>query len=148
MAIPTPWGTFYAQTSTRGLRRLSFPGEGPSPHGQWDLAYLLVELLNRYFSGHKVDFSPIPLDLSGTTAFQVRIWEEIRRIPHGTTITYGQLATCLGIPRGARAVGQALKKNPIPIIIPCHRVVGQKGLTGFSGGLSWKRRLISLESGG
>ncbi len=108
----------------------------------------MENLLNRYLSGEQVDFAPIPLDLSSATPFQCKVWEETRSIPYGTTLTYGQLAARLGIPKGARAVGQALKKNPTPIIIPCHRVVGQKGLTGFSGGLNWKKRLISLESGG
>lgn len=109
---------------------------------------MLEGFLERYIRGEDVDFSPVPLDLERATPFQLRVWEETLRIPYGTTVTYKELATRLGIPSGARAVGQALKKNPVPIIIPCHRVVGKKGLTGFAGGLEWKRRLINLESGG
>ncbi len=148
LPIPTPWGTFTAMVSPRGLGLLLFPGEEEKPQGQWRLAPLLEELLNIYLSGKKVDFSPIPLDLSEATPFQVMVWQATQGIPYGITLTYGELAARLGMPKGARAVGQALKKNPIPIIIPCHRVVGQKGLTGYRGGLDWKRRLINLESGG
>jgi len=146
--IPTLWGIFTAVVSPWGLCLLLFPGKEKKPQGHWDRAPILEELLNTYLSGQNVDFSSVPLDLSGATPFQLRVWEETRKIPYGTTATYGDLALRLGIPGGARAVGQALKKNPIPIIIPCHRVIGRKGLTGFRGGLDWKRRLINLESGG
>ncbi len=104
--------------------------------------------MNLYLSGEPVDFSTIPLDLSMATLFQRRVWNAVSRIPFGSTVTYGELALRMGIPGGARAVGQALRRNPLPIIIPCHRVVGKGGLTGFSGGLDWKRRLIKLECGG
>ncbi len=148
MPIPTSWGTFTALVKKGKLVGLLFPPQRVKYQGQWSLAPLLERLLNTYLEGNEVDFSPIPLDLGKATPFQLSVWQETRRIPYGTTITYGELASRLGIPRGARAVGQALKKNPVPIIIPCHRVVGKRGLTGFSGGLDWKRRLISLESGG
>lgn len=108
----------------------------------------LEELLERYIRGENVDFYLVPLELEEATLFQRRVWEETIRIPYGTILTYKDLATRLGIPGGARAIGQALKRNPVPIIIPCHRVVGKEGLTGFTGGLRWKRRLINLESGG
>ncbi len=108
----------------------------------------LEGLLERYIRGERVDFYLVPLELEEATLFQRRVWEETIRIPYGTTLTYKDLATRLGIPGGARAVGQALKKNPVPIIISCHRVVGKEGLTGFTGGLRWKRRLINLESSG
>ncbi len=147
LPIPTPWGTFTALVRKGRLTGLLFPGQKVIHRGQWFLAPLLEELLNAYLKGQRVDFSPIPLDLGRATPFQLRVWQETQGIPYGTTITYGELALRLGIPQGARAVGQALKKNPIPIIIPCHRVVGKRGLTGFSGGLDWKRRLINLESG-
>ncbi len=148
MAIPTPWGTFTALVKGNALAGLLFPGEEMKPHGHWPLASLLEDLLNAYLRGKGVDFSSIPLDLSRATPFQLRVWKATQEIPYGSTLTYGELAARLGMAKGARAVGQALKKNPIPIIIPCHRVVGRKGLTGFRGGLDWKRRLISLESGG
>jgi len=148
VSLATPWGTFLTLWSPQGLKSLLFPPQRSGRKPSKEIEKALENLLNRYLSGEQVDFAPIPLDLSSATPFQCKVWEETRSIPYGTTLTYGQLAARLGIPKGARAVGQALKKNPTPIIIPCHRVVGQKGLTGFSGGLNWKKRLISLESGG
>jgi methylated-DNA-[protein]-cysteine S-methyltransferase len=88
----------------------------------------------------------IPVAFRGGTAFQRRVWEELQRIPRGTTVTYAELATRIGRPGAARAVGAAVARNPISIVVPCHRVVGSDGsLTGYAGGVERKRALLALE---
>ena len=105
----------------------------------------LQDKLRRYFGGQPVSFDE-PLDMSGATDFQRRVWEATRRIPRGQTRTYGQIARQVGSPGAGRAVGQAMAHNPWPPIVPCHRVVGHDGrLTGFGGGLDMKRRLLDME---
>lgn len=100
--------------------------------------------LDIYFSGRKPDFTP-PLQLLGT-AFQQRVWKSLLAIPYGQTVTYGELASRLGC-RSAQAIGGAVGRNPIAIIVPCHRVVGAGGaLTGYAGGIDRKRALLQLES--
>ena len=100
--------------------------------------------LDRYFSGRKPDFTPTLL-LKGTT-FQQRVWKSLLAIPYGQTVTYGELARRLGC-RSAQAIGGAVGRNPIAIIVPCHRVVGAGGaLTGYAGGIDRKRALLQLES--
>jgi O-6-methylguanine DNA methyltransferase len=87
-----------------------------------------------------------PLDLCAGSEFQRRVWRALRRIPPGRTATYGQIAQAIGHPRAVRAVGGACGANPIPVLIPCHRVVAAGGgLGGFSGGLAWKRLLLARE---
>ena len=105
----------------------------------------LIERLNAYFSGKKTSF-PDKLDLSSATDFQKKVWQITRSIPYGKTRSYKWVAETLGKPKATRAVGQALAKNPLPIIIPCHRVVasGSK-LSGYSGGIELKRYLLELE---
>ncbi len=100
--------------------------------------------LSAYFQGLSQDFS-VSVRLEGPPFFR-RVWEELSRIPYGESITYQGLAAGLGRPGAARAVGQALAKNPVPIIIPCHRVVAKQGLGGFGPGLPWKKRLLELEA--
>ncbi len=103
--------------------------------------------LNRYFSGAPVTFD-VPLDLGSGTHFERRVWEVTRRVAYGDVTSYGDIAERAGSPRAARAVGNALGQNPIPILIPCHRVIlGSSGMGGFSGGLTWKRFLLQLERG-
>jgi len=105
----------------------------------------LIGRFQAYFSGQRVDF-PDKLDLSGATPFQGEVWQAARLIPYGQTRTYVWLAAQVGNPGVARAVGQALGRNPLPVIIPCHRVLaGNGGLGGFSGGLEMKRFLLTLE---
>jgi len=102
--------------------------------------------LEAYFAGELRDFA-LPLAPEGSE-FQLRVWEELRAIPYGETISYGELARRVGDPGAVRAVGLANGKNPLPVIVPCHRVIGADGsLTGFGGGLDRKRRLLELESG-
>ncbi|HII06013.1 MAG TPA: MGMT family protein [Methanotrichaceae archaeon] len=100
-------------------------------------------LLRCWPGGEKVPWDL--LDLSGLTEFQKEVLRFVASIPPGETLTYGQVAERLGRPKAARAVGQALGANPFPLIIPCHRVVGSKGLGGYSSGINLKRRLLDIE---
>jgi methylated-DNA-[protein]-cysteine S-methyltransferase len=103
--------------------------------------------LAEYFGGWRKTFD-LPLSPAGTP-FQMEVWSALREIAYGQTLTYGDLAKRLGKPLAVRAVGLANGKNPLAIVIPCHRVIGaNRKLTGYGGGLEWKRRLLDLEAGG
>lgn len=103
--------------------------------------------LDAYFTGKRITFDDLPLRPSGTP-FQRRVWRALRTIPYGETATYGEMARKIGRPKAVRAVGAANGRNPIPIIVPCHRVIGADGsLTGYGGGMDRKRRLLDLEAG-
>jgi len=105
-----------------------------------------VEQLAAYFGGELTEFD-LPLAMAGTP-FQQRVWQELRHIPFGETVTYGELAQRLGQPTASRAVGLANGKNPVSIVVPCHRVIGTSGsLTGYGGGLPRKRYLLDFEQG-
>jgi len=105
----------------------------------------LVQRFKHYFSGHHVEF-PDRLDISRATPFQRAVWRAARKIPYGQTRRYAWIARQTGDPDAARAAGQALAKNPLPIIVPCHRVIySNGGLGGFTGGLAVKKRLLVLE---
>ncbi len=107
----------------------------------------LRESLTAYLGGEASDFSGLSLDLPSGPPFWRRVWEACARIPYGETRTYAALAAEVGSPRAFRAVGGAMASNPIPIIVPCHRVVGSDGsLVGFGGGLEQKRRLLKMEA--
>jgi methylated-DNA-[protein]-cysteine S-methyltransferase len=99
--------------------------------------------LEEYFAGERTVFD-VPMALDGTP-FQREVWGELTRIPYGQTISYGELARRVGRPKGPRAVGQANGRNPIPIIVPCHRVVAGNGLGGYGGGRPVKRALLAVE---
>ena len=99
--------------------------------------------LDEYFAGERTVFD-VPMELDGT-AFQKEVWRELSRIPYGETISYGELARRVGRPKGPRAVGQANGKNPVPIIVPCHRVLASTGIGGYGGGLTMKRTLLAVE---
>ena len=102
--------------------------------------------LDEYFAGRRTAFD-VPLTMIGS-AFQRRVWSELRKIPYGESISYGELARRIGIPSASRAVGTANGLNPIAVIVPCHRVIGADGsLTGYGGGLERKRFLLDLEAG-
>ncbi len=104
-----------------------------------------IRQLQEYFAGVRRDFD-VQLDLSGTP-FQIRVWQELRTIPFGVTISYGELASRLSQPAAVRAVGAANGRNPVSIIVPCHRVIGSNGsLTGYGGGLERKRMLLDHEA--
>jgi methylated-DNA-[protein]-cysteine S-methyltransferase len=136
-------------SQSRSLARLSAaagstaPSVAPPP---WvDAA---IGQLTRYFEGNAEDLSGIPLDLSSVPPFHRKVYEALRRLGRGKICTYGELAALAGSPMASRAVGQALAKNPLPILIPCHRVVASGGRPGgFSapGGLDTKARLLALE---
>ena len=112
---------------------------------------MLCQDILRYLSGENIDFSNYDLDLSDLTPFQRDVLEEVRRIPYGETVTYGELAERIGRRGGARAVGQALSRNPYPIVIPCHRIVSSSGIGGYCGEmegkkLETKKKLLDMES--
>jgi methylated-DNA-[protein]-cysteine S-methyltransferase len=105
-----------------------------------------VEQLKAYFAGALTDFT-VPVELPGGSDFERAVWGQIAKIPYGEMLTYGAIATALGDPGAARAVGTACNHNPVPVIVPCHRVVGAGGkLVGFGGGLSRKRQLLEMEA--
>ncbi|MHA1631910.1 MAG: methylated-DNA--[protein]-cysteine S-methyltransferase [Candidatus Freyarchaeota archaeon] len=104
----------------------------------------VAEKIFKVFEGGNVDFNEA-VDLSQLSCFQRMVLEEVRRIPRGKKVTYGEIAEKIGRPKAARAVGNALKRNPLPIIIPCHRVVGSKTLGGFTGGVNVKKFLLTVE---
>lgn len=134
-----------------GLLAIEFEGgTGPQtrpPAVRNDANFLLVEAarqLREYFAGRLRQFD-LPLDPRGTP-FQRRVWCEVATIPYGRTRSYSEIAEALGTPRAVRAVGAANGANPLPIVIPCHRVIGASGkLVGYGGGLALKRRLLELE---
>jgi methylated-DNA-[protein]-cysteine S-methyltransferase len=105
----------------------------------------LIQRFKHYFAGRQVEF-PDKLDISQATPFQRAVWRAARKIPYGETRRYGWVAQHIGNPNAARAVGQALGRNPLPVIVPCHRVIySNGGLGGFTGGLALKKRLLALE---
>ena len=105
-----------------------------------------IEQLDEYFAGERVEFD-LSLAMSGTE-FDRAVWAELGRIPYGETRSYGEIARAIGRPERARAVGSANARNPVPIIVPCHRVIGSDGsLVGYGGGLDLKRELLDLEAG-
>lgn len=118
----------------------------PKGARQDDLAFVEVrEQLEEYFAGRRRSFD-LPLAPLGTR-FQLEVWDALRAIPYGATTTYAAIARAIGRPRAVRAVGAANGKNPLSIVVPCHRVIGKDGtLTGYAGGLPSKRRLLELES--
>jgi|TARA_Y100000031_G_C8210763_1_gene380807 methylated-DNA-[protein]-cysteine S-methyltransferase len=144
--------------STQGLLGTTLPrcsaqeacqllGNGIS-HAAWSPYHFedLVKRFRSYFSGQQAAF-PDELDLSEATSFQRKVWETTRLIPYGETRSYIWVAEQIKQPGAARAVGQALGRNPLPVIIPCHRVLSSDGrLSGFSGGVEMKKRLLSLEA--
>lgn len=103
-----------------------------------------IQQLQEYFLGQRKEFD-LPIILKGTN-FQIKVWQELQKIPYGEVISYSELAERINCPKAIRAVGGACGKNPIPIIVPCHRVLGKNGnLTGFSGGINYKEKLLILE---
>jgi methylated-DNA-[protein]-cysteine S-methyltransferase len=156
MTIGTPIGTLLLEGTDEALTRIELPGshlpgdvtvpvevstEAASSGGVvTDAAGQLME----YFAGDRKEFD-IPLELNGTP-FQREVWTALAEIPYGQTVSYAELAEMVGRPKAFRAVGQANGSNPIPIVLPCHRVVASGGsIGGYGGGVSTKRRLLALE---
>jgi methylated-DNA-[protein]-cysteine S-methyltransferase len=149
--IETPVGRLLVAGDDSGLCRIEFDPDRrdafPKPTWQEDFGILAeaIRQLDAYFAGTLRDFD-LPLQPSGTP-FQLEVWQALRRIPYGTTISYGELAHSIGRPNASRAVGAANGQNPLPIVVPCHRVIGSTGsLTGFGGGLEAKSTLLALEA--
>jgi len=149
----TPIGTLTLVASDDGVSRVLFDGQTPGQVGlasdlpviDDDPVLLAAEAqIHEYFAGDRKDFD-LPLDLHGTE-FQVEAWRALASVPYGETTSYGEQAERIGRPGAFRAVGAANGKNPVPIILPCHRIVGANGsLTGFAGGLELKQWLLSME---
>lgn len=153
--IDSPTGKLRLVASNKGLVAIEWEKKNETRETSADLVEdpqhaILVETqrqLDEYFAGRRQEFE-ISLDMRGTT-FQKSVWEALLGIPFGETRSYGQLARQLGNPAATRAVGAANGQNPIPIIVPCHRVIGSNGkLTGFGGGLGTKALLLNLEQRG
>ena len=165
----TPLGYVYIAKSTHGVCQISFPYSkendivrliqnnklSRSVHGRTriniqrndSLLKYEMNLLKAYFKGKQVDFD-FPLDLSGGTPFQILVWNKLREIPYGECRSYAWVAEQIGNPRAVRAVGMANNKNPLPPVIPCHRVIGSDGsLTGYASGLHIKKYLLEIEKG-
>jgi len=149
--MATPIGRLHLVADAQGLREVWFEsGKHPKSldprwsHAPGRLAFARVQL-QEYFAGERQTFA-LPLHPLGTP-FQLSVWRELARIPYGATISYGEMARRIGQPQAVRAVGAANGRNPLPIVLPCHRVIGADGsLTGFGGGLPTKQFLLSMES--
>lgn len=152
----SPLGSMLAAASDQGLCGLWFDGQRHMPAipdmSGWPVApnhpvlQYTQAYLQAYFAGDTSDFS-LPLDLQGGTPFQQAVWQALLRIPSGASTTYGALSHGLGRPSAVRAVAGAVGRNPISIIVPCHRVLGSDGsLTGYAGGLERKTALLQLEA--
>lgn len=155
--IPTPDGDFVARYSTTGLARLEFPKQGGRPEKASETLppaqvkraqawhQLTTRALERMLAAKPAGELP-PLDQSAGTDFQRAVWRTMSGIASGRTLSYGEIAQVIGNPKAVRAVGGACGANPIPVLVPCHRVLaaGQK-IGGFSGGLDWKRKLLVRE---
>ena len=151
--LGTPLGTMVLAASASGLVGAWFVGQKHAPHTQsWTqstdhmVLQHAVQELKEYFAGERLVFT-LPLDLSTGTPFQQTVWSVLLSIPAGQTFSYGDVAHQIGKPTASRAVGAAVGRNPISIVVPCHRVVGSAGqLTGYAGGLARKTALLQLES--
>jgi methylated-DNA-[protein]-cysteine S-methyltransferase len=158
VSVATDLGPVWILATHAGLRGLGLgEREAPSAREARALGIHYVKrprwtdpwrrALEGYFSGRETALD-LKLDLAEGTRFERKVWEVTRRVPYGTVVSYGTLAGRLGLPGAARAVGNALGRNPVPIVVPCHRVIhGDKSIGGFSSGLRWKRFLLELERG-
>jgi len=151
-------GSVWVASTRRGVCKVSLGAQGEEAFRSWlsdrgapvptreepETLMHAVSQLREYLSGRRQVFD-LPLDVRGT-AFQSAVWRQVGRIPYGETTTYGAIAQLMGHPKASRAVGGAVGANPVPIIVPCHRVIGAHGaLTGFGGGLEVKAALLRLE---
>jgi len=147
MPLDSPVGRLVLESDGDVLIGLWLPNSGMSARGDGrDAPPVLKDAatqLEEYFARERTGFD-IPMELDGTE-FQREVWAELSRIPYGETISYGELARRVGRPKGPRAVGQANGRNPIAIIVPCHRVLASNGIGGYGGGLAVKRALLALE---
>ena len=139
-----PLGTLEIRASEHAVTGIKLVPSASEDNTPTPLSELAFRQLSEYFTGSRTEFD-LPLAPAGT-CFQQSVWEALQGIPWGKTQTYGQIAAHIGKPGAARAVGAACKRNPIWIVIPCHRIIGQKdNLTGYAGGLAAKQALLDLE---
>ena len=150
--LDSPVGKLFLTSNGEAITELFMEKHkgGPKPIGDWrrddTLFREAADQLRAYFAGELTEFD-LPL-ATGGAPFQQRVWAELRRIPYGSTMSYGELARRIGNPKASRAVGAANGSNPISIIIPCHRVIGSDGrLTGYGGGIDRKAWLLDHEAG-
>ena len=148
--LETPIGSLLLVVEEGALVRVEFERDGSrvAPDPDWERdpegVSAVASQLNEYFQGARTDFD-LELRPEGTD-FQCAVWQALAEIPYGETVSYGELADTIGRPSAVRAVGAANGRNPLPIVLPCHRVIGADGsLTGFGGGLPAKRFLLDLE---
>jgi methylated-DNA-[protein]-cysteine S-methyltransferase len=149
--LDTPIGTLLIVGDNSAILRITFPqrGRAAKPEPEWQESQRgpvgeAMRQLREYFAGKRAEFD-LPLAPEGT-AFQRSVWRQLQEIPYGETISYGELARRVGNPKASRAVGSANGANPLPIVIPCHRVIaGDGSLGGFGGGLPTKQTLLALE---
>ena len=145
--LSTPLGTLTLEATDRGLSSVRFPNRAEPFSDQSPDNPAISQAkreLTDYFAGELKQFS-VPLDWQGT-AFQQSVWEALTHIPYGETVSYADIARAIGRPKSARPTGGAVGANPLPIIVPCHRVIGSdQSLTGFTGGLNIKVSLLELE---
>lgn len=146
--VETPIGVLTVVAGPAGVQHILFDGQPPPPDGSDVPAGGVLEeaaaQLRQYFAGDRTQFD-LPVDLRGTP-FQQKAWMALATIPFGGTISYGEQARRVGRPTAARAIGAANGRNPVPIVLPCHRVIGASGaLTGFGGGLDVKQALLEHE---
>jgi methylated-DNA-[protein]-cysteine S-methyltransferase len=148
----TALGPVLLAATPRGLAGLWFDGQRHHPDTtgwQFDAAHPVlraaIEQLDAYFAGQRTTFD-LPLDLQHGTAFQQSVWQALLAIPRGASTSYGELGQRIGAPGAARAIGAAVGRNPLSVVVPCHRVLGAGGaLTGYAGGLDRKTALLRLE---
>jgi methylated-DNA-[protein]-cysteine S-methyltransferase len=145
----TPIGPLLIAENLSGVSAIIFNADAFSIPDSWiqveSLSSEVMKQLQQYFSGERYEFD-LPLAPEGTS-FQLEVWRALEKIPYGETISYLDLAKQIGKPAAVRAVGAANGANPLPIVIPCHRVIGHNGkLTGYGGGLEKKQYLLSMES--
>lgn len=143
---PSPFGPVEIGYEDDAVVFIQCSGVGGNSHVPSKLSDLANKQLQEYFAGNRKDFD-FPIRLNGTN-FQLKVWRVLAGIPYGQTRTYGEIATAIGNRHASRAVGMACNKNPLWIMIPCHRVVGTgQKLTGYAGGISMKQALLELEQG-
>src|SRR3954451_24720063 len=141
----SPVGSLTLEGDDTSLTRLGFGAPG-TPQGDARAIASAAIQLEQYFAGERTSFD-LDISLDGTP-FERRVWDAVRAIPYGETATYAEIARRIGSPSACRAVGRANGRNPIAVIVPCHRVVGSDGsLTGYAGGIEMKRALLELERG-
>ena len=144
--VDSPIGALGLCARDGRLVRVAFGGTEETEYKD-PVLYETARQLEEYFRGERREFT-VPLSPDGTP-FRKKVWAALREIPYGETATYSEIAAAVGSPKAARAVGMANHVNPIPVIIPCHRVVGKSGsLVGYAGGLEIKRMLIDIEKHG